>query len=116
MEKFVNYRGFSILMSILLLGFFSACDSRDLKVSEPNPGSFAILEQYTFIPKCVQCHTALGSYDALIGSGVINLSNPSESKLYTEVKDGSMPYESTNLSDAEIQAILTWIEAGAPNN
>lgn len=102
-----------LLFSTVLI---SSCDNRDLKVGEPAVGSFAELEQYTFGPKCVQCHSAMGSYDALMATNVINLSNPSQSRLYTEIKQGSMPYESTKLSDTEVQAVLTWLEAGAPNN
>ena len=55
------------------------------------------------------------SYNALISGGYVNTAVPTSSKLYTEVKSGSMP-PSGALKQSDIQKILDWIRLGAPNN
>ena len=55
------------------------------------------------------------SYNALMSGGYVNTAVPTSSKIYTEVKSGSMP-PSGALKQADIQKILDWIRLGAPNN
>lgn len=55
-----------------------------------------------------------GSYDAIVSGNYVNLSAPTESKLYTKlVKGGSMEQYSTPANTA---MVLKWIEQGALNN
>ena len=74
---------------------------------------------------CWECHTGtsppagvdLSSYETILDSGVVEPGRPESSPLYTMVRDGMMPPPGREpLSDAEVQWIGDWIEAGAPNN
>lgn len=59
--------------------------------------------------------TADKAYIAITGGGFINTVVPADSKLYGEVKSGSMPPAGA-LKTSDIQKILDWIRNGAPNN
>jgi hypothetical protein len=59
--------------------------------------------------------TADKAYTAITSGGFINLLVPEQSKIFNEVKSGSMP-PSGPLSSTDIQKILYWIKNGAPNN
>jgi mono/diheme cytochrome c family protein len=80
----------------------------------PTPATFSSIESLTIAPKCLQCHQSLSSYDGVMQ--VVSAGSPSQSRLYQEVSSGDMPKQSTQLSDAEISAINTWIQSGAPND
>ena len=91
---------------------FTACGSRDLKV--PAPATFSSIESLSIGPKCLQCHQSLATYNGMMQ--VVTAGNASASQLYKQVNSGSMPKQSVKLSDAEISAIYTWIQNGAPND
>jgi hypothetical protein len=59
--------------------------------------------------------TADKAFTALNSGGFINKLLPEQSKIYTEVKSGSMP-PSGALNSSDVQKILYWIKNGAPNN
>ncbi len=91
---------------------FTGCGTRTLKVSAP--ATFQSIERLSLGPKCVECHQSLATYDGVMQ--VVLAGNASKSRLYQEVSSGDMPKQSVNLSDAEISAIYTWIQSGAPND
>ena len=59
--------------------------------------------------------TADKAYTALTSGGYINTIIPANSKIYGQVKSGSMPPAGA-LRPADVQKILDWIRNGAPNN
>jgi mono/diheme cytochrome c family protein len=74
---------------------------------------------------CSGCHggsggLSLASYDSLMAGGrsgaVIIPGNAEDSRLVQYVRSGRMPRGSSRLSDAEVQIIVDWVNAGAPNN
>lgn len=67
------------------------------------------------VPATKPALTADKAFNALTGGGYVNTLVPANSKLYGEVKSGSMP-PSGALRPADIQKILDWIRLGAPNN
>ena len=74
---------------------------------------------------CTQCHGPkirtkdlnLSSYEGLIKGSesgpIVVPGKPDESRLYQVVHEGKMPIGKAKLSDKDIAAIRTWIEAGA---
>src|SRR5436190_1560951 len=77
---------------------------------------------------CIQCHGAkvrmkdlnLSSYESLMRGSesgpVVVPGKPDESRLYKAVLEGRMPVGKAKLSDQDVAAIRTWIEAGAPSS
>ncbi|MGZ3838725.1 MAG: c-type cytochrome [Flavisolibacter sp.] len=55
------------------------------------------------------------AYNAITAGGYVNTVVPAASKLYGEVKGGSMPPTGA-LNAKDVQKILDWIRNGAPNN
>ena len=84
--------------------------------------SFANLQTTIFTPKCVGCHSAankaggyaLDTYAAV--ALAVSVTAPSSSAVYTAVTTGGMPKGGTALTAAQQASILSWIQAGAPNN
>ncbi len=63
--------------------------------------------------KCTSCHN-VSTYARVMKW--VSAGNPNSSKLYKEVKSGSMPKGSSKLTTAQVQSIYNWILAGAKNN
>ena len=120
------------IVFVLLVAGFTGCYKDVLSPGQdpsapPQPVSFSGDLLPLFIANCATagCHdavpahkpslTAEKAFNALIGGGYVNTAVPANSKLYGEVKSGSMP-PSGALRPAEIQKILDWIRNGAPNN
>lgn len=88
-----------------------------------------ILEQ-----KCVQCHggeqpegglrveegLTLSTYDDILAGSwngpVIEPGNVPDSYLVEQITTGRMPKDEPRLAPAEIEIIIAWVEAGAPDN
>ena len=80
-----------------------------------------------FVTNCAQsgCHdavparkpslTAANAYIAIIGGGFISMAVPADSKIYGQVKSGSMPPAGA-IKPSDAQKILDWVRNGAPNN
>ncbi len=70
---------------------------------------------------CIDCHAGKtppnlseeSAYLELTGGGYIDVADPENSKLYEEVKDGSMSKYSNNV---DVEYILEWINQGALDN
>lgn len=56
--------------------------------------------------KCVSCHSNYGNYSQVVAS---------KNSIRTVIVNGSMP-KGGSLSDAQKNAIICWIDAGAQNN
>lgn len=84
--------------------------------------SFASLNANIFVPKCMGCHNAttsrggvrMDSYSQV--KSLIDDSRPTRTTLYDVTSSGQMPQSAPRLSTAEMQFLLQWISAGAPNN
>jgi mono/diheme cytochrome c family protein len=75
--------------------------------------------------RCVSCH---GGTDGLYLDNYVNVMNgsmgwpvvipgdPVNSRLIQLVSSGYMPYGGPSLSQAQIQTLVDWVAAGAPNN
>jgi len=51
-----------------------------------------------------------------IGWPVVILGDPINSRLIQLVSSGYMPYGGPPLSQDEVQSLVNWVAAGAPNN
>lgn len=116
-----------IFLSLTLILAFQNCGPRGLVVengmlfksegtSSGNPSkvTFAQVSAQVFQPKCVSCHDSgksavrYDSYNATLEKG--NLSS-----LGDHYAEGSNPNSvCTQLSDGEMDLVLTWIRLGAP--
>ena len=80
---------------------------------------FSSINSNIIQPKCMPCHAGRRGSDFSSYNGVLNrvkIGNPDGSRLYTDVRDGSMPINKPQLTDDEILAIYQWIQNGAPND
>ncbi|WKZ52622.1 MAG: c-type cytochrome domain-containing protein [Anaerolineales bacterium] len=89
------------------------------------PVSFRNNVQPIFVARCIACHGAtnglyLDTYENVMRGGVngavVTPGDVYNSRLAYYVYTGYMPFRSTPLTPVEIQTILDWIAAGAPNN
>jgi mono/diheme cytochrome c family protein len=75
-----------------------------------------------FQQRCVQCHgarrqaggVALSTYDDVLQAVIPG--DPNGTDLVALIQSGRMPRNSPPLLAAEVQTIISWIEAGAQNN
>lgn len=81
--------------------------------------------QPIFEARCVACHGGtrglfLTDYDSVLRGStngpVILPSDPVGSRLIQYVVSGYMPYGGPSLTQAQVQALVNWVAAGAPNN
>lgn len=93
--------------------------------TETRPPSFSGEVLPIFQANCSGCHgnsggLNLASYETLMAGGrrgaVIVPGDAESSRLVQYVQSGRMPAGGDRLSDAEIQKIVDWVNAGAPNN
>jgi mono/diheme cytochrome c family protein len=93
---------------------------------EPDPTpTFAYISKYIFNAKCAGCHNGnnpetdldLRTYESVMDDvQIVKPGNPDLSRLVTSLQAGKMPPPpKPPISDAQIQAIYTWIENGAEN-
>ncbi len=70
-----------------------------------------------FQANCSRCHGAsITDYNTLTGSGLIVSGDSQNSHIIQILQAGIMPRGGRRLSDADIQTIANWIDAGATNN
>jgi mono/diheme cytochrome c family protein len=84
---------------------------------------FKTISSLILIPKCVSCHRYGHSdggirYDTYISTmQTVNKTDPTNSLLYIDIQSGRMPINPMErLTAAEVDMILKWIQAGAPDN
>ncbi len=94
----------------------------------PSEVSFSKDLMPIFEARCINCHggqrTSEGldmkTYQTIIagadGGPVVIVGDAEASSLYTQVAKGKMPKRGEKLSPEEVQMIMDWINAGAPNN
>lgn len=91
----------------------------------PQDVSFKNDIQPIFNARCVSCHGGtnglyLTSYEDLMQGGVngtaVIAGDPNSSRLIGYVSDGYMPLGGPPLSTGQIQTLVNWVAAGAPNN
>ena len=89
------------------------------------PISFKDTVQPILAARCVACHGGtnglyLDTYENIlkgsVNGAVVLPGDVYNSRLAYYVYSGYMPFRNTQLSSIEIQSILDWIAAGAPNN
>lgn len=96
-------------------------DFLECSVSSKKSG-FRYLQEKILSPLCVSCHSsqstakgyAYDSYAQTLKS--VNIKNPTASRLYKVVFNGSMPRGKAHLTPEQIAQILKWIQAGALND
>lgn len=90
-----------------------------------NAVSFAADVVPVFTARCVICHGGvqdlwLDDYDDVIRGGAsgpaVVPGDPDGSRLVQYVASGYMPYGGPPLSPAEVQLLVDWVAAGAPNS
>ena len=81
--------------------------------------------QPIFNARCIACHDGtqgfdLTDYESVMGGSnrgpVIIPGDPAGSRLIQYVSRGYMPYGGPPLTQAQIQTLVNWVAAGAPNN
>lgn len=81
--------------------------------------------QPIFDARCVACHGGtqglyLTDYESVMRGGahgpVIVPGDPASSRLLWYVSSGYMPYGGPTLTQDQIQTLVNWVAAGAPNN
>lgn len=84
-----------------------------------DPISFETQIEPIFQSKCISCHdskkpilTTGVAYTNLTSGDYINISNPTDSKIYKKSKDG----HGATMSSAELDLLLIWIQEGAKDN
>ena len=89
------------------------------------PVSYSADVQPIFNARCLACHGGtqglyLTDYARVMAGGnhgpVIVPGDPGQSRLIQYIRRGYMPYGGAPLSLAEIQVLVNWVAAGAPNN
>lgn len=90
-----------------------------------SPVSFKSDVQPIFTARCVACHGGiaglyLNSYDNVMRGGVHGAAvvpgDSNNSRLIQYVSSGYMPFRNPPLTAAQIQTLVDWVAAGAPNN
>lgn len=106
----------------------SAPNATPIPPSYPTPSipvSFKDTVQPIFAERCVVCHGGtnglyLDTYENIlkgsVNGAVVLPGDVYNSRLAYYVYSGYMPFRNTPLTSTEIQSILDWIAAGAPNN
>lgn len=118
----------SLIFSFIIMLGFVACEYTDIVEDDsagdiPENISFASdIEPIFAAQSCTNCHPSLkkpdltegNAYESIIGLGLVDTSNPEESKLYTKPSpDGS---HGSVYTSSQAGLILAWIEQGATNN
>lgn len=101
--------------ALLSLLFLYSCGPKtsSVSVSDFSSGlgqsevSFATLKSSVLTPKCLSCHSEVKTESGI--SAWVTPGSPEQSRLYTEVKSGSMPKGSTQLSGAELEMVYNYI-------
>lgn len=90
--------------------------------------SFANDVQPILESRCGSCHMgefvskdlSMGTYENLMAGSqngpVIIPGNANDSLLVQKISSGEMPKRGPKLTPAQVQVIIEWIDAGAPNN
>lgn len=87
--------------------------------------SFSQHVQPIFYSRCVSCHggTAnlfLNTYENVMRGGIngpaVIPNDPNGSRLIQFVSSGYMPYGGPLLTSAQVETLVNWVAAGAPNN
>jgi mono/diheme cytochrome c family protein len=123
-----------VIWSGVLVGYLALTDpNSDSPAATPSPSapaqvSFAADVLPIFETRCQRCHGAgqaqvglhLTSYDnVLAGSSngpVVVAGSTKDSYLVDQIESGRMPLGGAKLPESEIQTIIDWIDAGAPDN
>jgi hypothetical protein len=107
---------------VLLLVLASCSYDRKAEVYSANSAvtpHFSSINANIIQPKCMPCHADRRGSNFSSHSGVlerVTAGDPTRSRFYTSVEDGSMPIDRPMLSDDELLAIYQWIRNGAPND
>lgn len=121
-KSYSDFRKSSLLF-LALLPLTTSCNYRREKTEMPlsTEATYASVQQYILMPKCLGCHTGpgspkgadLSSYRALMDGKQVVPGNSQASPLYLSVTVGNMPKGMDRLGAAEIALIDRWIAAGA---
>ncbi|MCB0417047.1 MAG: hypothetical protein H6617_09225 [Bdellovibrionaceae bacterium] len=112
-----------LTITLAVLAMVVGCSYRHEKVAQFSGDSFSFASVQRFIlqPKCMSCHTGpgspqgvdLSSYQAVMGSHVVEPFKPDLSRLYDSVMAARMPKGQASLSPQLLDLIRVWIENGA---
>ena len=99
-----------ILLFIILSSALVGCSLNSTGNYSPNCGGTAKSYKKDVLPifqsSCMQCHNNFGSYSAIYSD---------RNSINNYVSSGSMP-QNSSLTNAQKDAIICWIQSGAPNN
>ena len=125
----------AIAIVVILALIVAACGATATPTAVPVPttapaagaaatASFAKDVLPIFQKNCTRCHggsspkagITLDSFQNVTKSGKVTAGNADKSPIYTLTKSGTMPFGGPKLSDADVQKIMDWINAGAKDN
>jgi len=125
----------AIAIVVILALLVAACGATATPTAVPVPtkapaagaaatASFAKDVLPIFQKNCTRCHggsspkagITLDSFQNVTKSGKVTAGNADKSPIYTLTKSGTMPFGGPKLSDADVQKIMDWINAGAKDN
>lgn len=108
----------NVILILVAASLLAACGgSQPATTPTVSPASFTNDVVPILQSNCVRCHgEAITSYDTLAGSGLFVPGDSQNSTIIRVLQAGIMPRGGQRLSDADIQTIANWIDAGATNN
>ena len=125
------------LAAAAVLGTWGCSGGPDASCADAVPAKLSDIQTAIFTPSCATagCHTGGFAaqdlrldpdfaYGALVNVHstvhpeklLVSPGDPSNSYLYSQVADGSMPQNAAQLTSAQLEQIRGWICAGAPND
>ena len=114
-------RNISIVLALTITGFFAACSKSGGGGSAPPPTCTTTQSFSTNVNPIIQANCAIsGCHDAVSSNGpgaLITYQRIADNKtaIRTAVNTGQMP-KNGSLSAEQKNAIICWIDQGAPNN
>jgi hypothetical protein len=126
-------RIFQLLIGLGLALFLASCEYEFID-SPPEPPynpadtvkfSEDILPIFNTNNYCTSCHksggtdpdlTEANAYNSIMSMGLVDLTTPENSKLYTFPKAGSPDHSWATYSNSQSEKVLNWIRQGAINN
>lgn len=116
------------ILALLLVASFAALKIGPINTAPPVEVSFTRDVQPILASRCARCHFGeftsaelhMDTYASLMTGSengpVIVAGNANKSLLAQKISSGEMPKRGPKLTPAQVQIIVDWINAGAPNN
>ncbi len=117
-----------LIIAAIFVSAYVILQSSSTNAAPQTKVSFANDVQPILQSRCGSCHMGefvskdlhMDSYESLMAGSqngpVIIAGNANDSLLVQKISSGEMPKRGPKLTPAQIQVIIDWVNAGAPNN